>query len=90
MTYTIENCPYCDQKVIKGAMRCVSCGKILQTPEERIGTIEKLQSKRKFNMRRFLHYGFLIILLGVLYYFFSERLTEIIKNTVDLYFTPEV
>ena len=55
MSYKIENCPYCHQKMIKGAMRCVACGKILQTPEEQIATIEKLQSKQKFNMNRFLN-----------------------------------
>lgn len=82
MSYQIENCPYCHQKVIKGAMRCVACGKILQTPEERIDTIEKLQSKKKFNMNRFLQYALMIIISGILYYYYSERLVEIIKNTI--------
>lgn len=82
MSYQIENCPYCHQKVIKGAMRCVACGKILQTPEERIHTIEKLQSKQKFNMNRFLKYAVMIIISGILYYYYSERLIEIIKKTI--------
>jgi polyferredoxin len=80
----LANCPYCHQTVFKGAMRCVACGKILQTPEERIATIEKLQSKPKFNMKRFLKWIVTIITLGVLYYFFSERLIEIIKNTIGI------
>ena len=80
MSNKFENCPYCHQKVFKGAMRCVACGKILQTPEERIAIIEKLQSKHKFNIKRFLKCTVMIIILGVLYYYFSERLIEIIKN----------
>ncbi len=74
------NCPYCSKTVIKGAMRCVACGKTLQTPEEQIDTIEKLQSKKKFNMKRFLNYTGMIIILGILYYYFSERLIETINN----------
>ena len=84
MSNKIENCPYCHQTVIKGAMRCVACGKILQTPEERIDTIEKLQSKQKFNMNKFLNCTVMIIILGILYYYYSERLIEIIKNTIGI------
>jgi hypothetical protein len=69
---------------MKGAMRCVACGKILQTPEEQIAAIEKLQSKQKFNINRVLNYTVLIIILGVLYYYFSERLIEIIKNIIGI------
>ena len=65
-------------------MRCVGCGKILQTPEEQIAIIEKLQSKQKFNMNRLLNYIVTIILLGVLYYYFSERLIQIIKNIIRI------
>ncbi len=84
MSNKLESCPYCHKTIFKGAMRCVACGKILQTPEERIATIEKLQSKPKFNMKRFLKWIVMIITLGVLYYYFSERLIEIIKNTIDI------
>jgi len=80
----LDNCPYCNRTVMKGAMRCVACGKILQTSEERIATIEKLQSKPKFNMKRFLKPIVIIIILGVLYYYYSERLIEIIENTFGI------
>lgn len=84
MSDKLENCPYCHQTVFKGAMRCVACGRILQTPEERIAIIEKLQAKPKFNMKKFLEWIFMIIILGVLYYYFSERVIEIIKNTIGI------
>jgi hypothetical protein len=69
---------------MKGAMRCVACGKILQTPEEQIAAIEKLQSKQKFNINRLLNYTVMIIILGVLYYYFSERLIGTIKNIIGI------
>jgi uncharacterized membrane protein YvbJ len=80
----LENCPYCSKTVMKGAMRCVACGKILQTPEEQIAAIEKLQSKQKFNINRLLNYTVMIIILGVLYYYFSERLIGTIKNIIGI------
>jgi hypothetical protein len=69
---------------MQGAMRCVACGKILQTPEEPIAAIEKLQSKQKFNVKRFLNYTVMIIILGVLYYYFSERLIGAVKNIIGI------
>jgi len=60
----------------------VACGRILQTPEERIAIVEKLQAKPKFNMKKFFKWIFMIIILGVLYYYFSERLIEVIENII--------
>ncbi len=84
MNNQIDECPYCHRPVIKGAMRCVACGKILQTTEERIDTLEKLQSKQKFNMKRFLKWTVMIIISGVLYYYYSERIIEIIKDNIGI------
>ena len=82
MSNKLEVCPYCQQKIFKGAMRCVACGKILQTPEDRIATIEKLNAKPKFNLKRLVKWTVMIIVLIVLYHYFSERLIEIIKDTI--------
>ena len=84
MDHKLENCPYCSKPLIKGAMRCVACKNILQTPEEQIATLEKLQSKQKFNVKRFLNFTVKIIIIGVLYYYFSDRLIVIIKNTIGI------
>jgi len=65
---------------MKGAMRCVACGKILQSPEEQSVAIEKLQVKQKFNMKGLLKGTLTIIVLSVLYYYFSERIIVMIKS----------
>ena len=80
MNNTFLNCPYCGKTVMKGAMRCVACGKILQTPEEQSATIEKLQVKQKFNMKGLLKGTLTIIVLSVMYYYFSERIIVMIKS----------
>ncbi len=82
MDNQIDECPYCQRPVVKGAMRCVACGKILQTTEERIDTLEKLQSKKKFNVKRLLKWTVMIIISGVLYYYYSEKIIEIIRDNI--------
>lgn len=74
------NCPYCGKTVMKGAMRCVACGKILQTPEEQMAKIEKLQAKQKFNVKGLLKGTVTILVLGLLCYYFSERIIVMIKS----------
>lgn len=84
MENRLTSCPYCSNTVMKGAMRCVACGKILQTPEKQIAALEKLQSSQKFTMYRLRNYAVIIIVLGVLYYSFSERIFEIIQYIISL------
>ncbi|UCH44455.1 MAG: hypothetical protein JSV11_09135 [Nitrospiraceae bacterium] len=84
MRNTFGKCPYCSKTVMKGAMRCVACGKTLQTPEEQLAAIEKLQSKQKFNINRLVHYTIMLTILGLLYYYFSERLIGAIKNIIGI------
>ncbi|RJR20930.1 MAG: hypothetical protein C4581_02735 [Nitrospiraceae bacterium] len=78
MDNKFDNCPYCGRTVIKGAMRCVACGRILQTPEEQLKMIEKLQTKKKFNWSRLLNYAVMIGILWAFYYY-SGRIIKIIK-----------
>ena len=80
MNNTLLNCPYCSKTVMKGAMRCVGCGKTLQTPEEQIASIEKLQAKQKFNVKGLLKRTVTILVLVVLYYYYSDRIIVMIKS----------
>ncbi len=84
MNNTFLNCPYCGKTVMEGAMRCVACGKILQTPEEQSATIEKLQVKQKFNIKGLLKGSLTLMVLSVLYYYFSERIIAMIKSIAGL------
>ncbi|MEW6600560.1 MAG: hypothetical protein AB1499_06280 [Nitrospirota bacterium] len=78
MNNKFDNCPYCGRTVIKGAMRCVACGRPLQTPAEQVAIIERLQGKNRFNIGRLVNYAVIIALMGVAYYY-SERIIRFLK-----------
>ncbi len=74
-------CPYCGQKVLKGAMRCLQCGKIQKTPEEQLASIQMLkESKKSFDTKKLLKFILFIFAVSIIYYFFSEEIIEIIRK----------
>ncbi len=76
-------CPYCGQKVLKGAMRCMGCSKILKTPEEQSASIQKIkESKKKSDIGGLLKIIILLLAIGIIYYFFSEQIVELIRQNV--------
>jgi uncharacterized membrane protein YvbJ len=75
MALSYDRCPHCGQTVIKGAMRCLSCGKILKTAEEQAVSIERLKkSKKKVSLKSFLRFIFYLGVIVVLFYVFSEEI----------------
>ena len=68
-------CPYCGQQVLKGALRCVQCNKILQTAQEREVLIQKFkESKKSYGIRKLLKFIILLIAFGIIYFFFSDHI----------------
>ena len=41
MPIEYDDCSYCGRKVIKGALKCMGCGKILKTAEEQQVSIKR-------------------------------------------------
>jgi len=79
MAIRYDNCPHCGQTIIKGAMRCLSCGKILKTAEEQAASIERLKkSKKQMPLKGILKFIFFIISIIVLYFIFSDEISEFI------------
>jgi len=76
-----DTCPHCGKPVLKGAMRCVGCGKILKTPEQQLDSIQKMRESR-----RSADFGWIIRLIlflaaaGVAYYFFAEEITAFVER----------
>jgi uncharacterized membrane protein YvbJ len=74
-------CPHCGQKILKGAMRCTGCGKILKTREEQIASIRNhRESKKRFNVRGFLEIVIILCALGYLIYHFSDQISEFLRS----------
>lgn len=81
MSLDFDTCPHCGQRVLKGALRCTGCGKILKSPEEQLASIKKLkESKKGFNTGKLLKFIIFLLAIGIIYYFFSDQIVELISN----------
>jgi uncharacterized membrane protein YvbJ len=75
MELKTDICPYCGQQILKGAMRCLACGRILKTPEEQAEAIERLRKTKKgFDFGRLIRFLVFFCAAAVLYYFFSDEI----------------
>jgi hypothetical protein len=67
--------------VLKGALRCGRCNKILQTPEERKVLIQKFrESKKEFDTGKVIKFVILLIALGIIFFFFSDYMFDFIHK----------
>ncbi len=81
MELKTDICPYCGQQILKGAMRCVACGRILKTPEEQAEAIERLRKgKRGFVFGRLIRFLVIFCAVAVLYYFFSDEIRAFLSR----------
>jgi hypothetical protein len=72
-------CQYCGQQVLRGALRCMRCNKVLQTPQEREVLIQKFkESKKSFDLGNLLKFIILLIAFGVIYFFFPDYIFKFI------------
>ena len=77
-------CPSCGNNVLKGAMRCVACQRILQTPEEQTAVIEKLeQSRKRFNTAKLIKFIIFLIAGGYIYKNYSVEIQEFINQLIS-------
>lgn len=47
MAAGFDACPFCGWKILKGAMRCPGCGKILKSSEEQAESIRRYKESQK-------------------------------------------
>ncbi len=63
----------------------MKCGRILKTPEEQIASIQKLrESKKSFNTDKLIKFIILLFAIGLIYYFFSNQIIELLHKVDDL------
>jgi DNA-directed RNA polymerase subunit RPC12/RpoP len=79
-----ENCPYCSQKILKGALKCPGCSRILQTPEEREALIQKYKiSQKKSGFVKILKFVILLLAIGGFVYFFLDDILKIVNAVLN-------
>jgi hypothetical protein len=84
MQLQFDVCPNCGQKVLKGAMRCVGCNTLLQTPEEREVLIQKYrESQKKFNIMNALKFIISVIIIGAIFVYFSDDIIEFVHKILE-------
>jgi uncharacterized membrane protein YvbJ len=77
-------CLYCGQKILKGALRCGRCNKILQTAQERKFLIEKFkESKKSFDIKKLIKVIIVLIAFGIIYFFFSDHIFTFIHEMLQ-------
>ena len=75
MELKTDICPYCNHQILKGAMRCLACGRILKTPEEQAEAIERLKKgKQGFDFARIIRVLLFLCAAALLYYFFDSEI----------------
>jgi len=78
-TSHLDQCAYCGSSILRGAMRCVSCGKILKTPEEQSAAIRNMvKGQQSMMIRRVIRLAVAFIASGAAYYFYADRIQEFI------------
>jgi DNA-directed RNA polymerase subunit RPC12/RpoP len=76
----LATCAYCGSNILKGAMRCVSCGKILKTPEEQSNAIRQMvKDQNRFRFRKLFKLIVFFIVSGAVYYYYADGIREFIS-----------
>jgi len=86
MSPAFEACPYCGRKIIKGAMKCMGCGKILKTAAEQQRSIERYKDSQKSSFfAKILKYIFFLLfflVLGVVYKFYGVEIIHFVSDLI--------
>ena len=84
LTEKFSACPYCGETIMKGALRCVNCSKLLKTPTEQAESIQQLAAQKKsFNYRGMIKLLFLLAAAGYVYFYYSDRVIQFIRGMLD-------
>jgi len=77
-----DKCPSCGATVVKGAMRCTSCGALLTTVDEQKQRIERYRAsqKKSSSIGGVIKLIVILAIAGTAWYFFSDQITSFVKT----------
>ncbi|MEE9615069.1 MAG: hypothetical protein V3W31_09025 [Thermodesulfobacteriota bacterium] len=83
MSTGMESCPFCGNTIMKGAMRCPGCGKILKTAEEQEASYRRLkESQKKSSLVTVLTYLAVIGALAAVGVRYQKEILEFIEGVL--------
>lgn len=86
MAENFDACPYCGNTIMKGAMRCVACGKIVKTADEQADAIKTLtKTKKKFRVPGFFKLIAFLLAAGAAYHYFPDQINGILQSVIDYF-----
>jgi len=84
MARKIEACPYCGRNILKGAMRCPGCGKLLKTAEEQRASIRQFEkAQKKFNYMGLVKLVVFLIFAGVVYNYYYDEIVAFVRSLLE-------
>jgi uncharacterized membrane protein YvbJ len=84
MAENFDACPYCGNTIMKGAMRCVACGKIVKTADEQADSIKMLiKTKKKTKVAGFIKLIAFLLAAGAAYHYFPYQINGILQSVLD-------
>ena len=84
MAIQYDKCPGCGATVIKGAMRCTSCGANLISAEEKEERIKRYkESQKKSPVGSIIKFVLFLIAAGVVWYFFSDEIIGFVRGLLN-------
>ncbi|MDT8316519.1 MAG: hypothetical protein RQ824_00820 [bacterium] len=85
MPISYDECPYCGRQVIKGAMKCLGCGKVLKTAEEQQVSIQRYaESQHASSFGRVAKVVIFILLVAAIWYAYNNYQADISSLIKDL------
>lgn len=80
MTEELINCPYCGKEIMKHAMKCMHCGKILVTAQEQRDSVAHVQASReKTPFVMLFKIAVLLVIAGAVFSY-KDEILEIINK----------
>ena len=81
MPIVYDECPYCGRQVIKGAMKCMGCGKILKTAEEQQASIQRYTESQQGGgfFGKIVKIVIFMLVLAAAWYAYSNYRVEILS-----------
>ena len=81
MTIQMEACPHCGREIMKHAMRCPGCGKVLKTAKEQDASYRRLkESQKSSGLGKIIKFIVIVGVIAAVAYNFQDEILELVEG----------